>query len=113
MDIDKIHDAMKVLKDECKKYKKCEDCIFNDPQNKSCVLLETDPVRWDEEKIVENNCTTAHIEDLDEWFVPVLRCDNCDEAFMLGGLGLDKEHIVGKFCPHCGKKIVNYKEDKE
>lgn len=61
--------------------------------------------------IVENNCTVVHIEDIDEWYGPVLRCDNCDGDFMLGGF--DKEHIVGKFCPHCGKKIINYKEESE
>lgn len=31
-DINKIRDAMKVLKEECKKYKQCEDCIFYDNQ---------------------------------------------------------------------------------
>lgn len=113
MDIDKIREAMKVLKDECKKYKKCEDCTFNNPQNKSCILLETDPARWDEEKIVENNCTTAHRDDTVEWFTDVIRCDDCDEVFMLSGL-TDEKHVIGKFCPHCGKKIINYnKEEKE
>ena len=68
MDINKIREAMKVLKDECKKYKKCEDCALNDTKNNSCVLLETDPERWDEEKIIENNCTTAHRDDIDEWY---------------------------------------------
>lgn len=111
MDIGKIREAMKVLKDECKKYKKCEDCTFNNPKNNSCVLLETDPETWDEEKIIENNCTTAHRDDIDEWYGPVLRCDDCDEVFMLSGSVIDINHIIGKFCPHCGKKIVDYKED--
>lgn len=114
MDINKIHDAMKVLKDECKKYKECKDCVFYDTQNESTsCCLENTPASWEEDKIVENNCTTAHCDDIDEWYTDVIRCDNCDEVFMLSGL-TDEDHVIGKFCPHCGKKIINYKkEDKE
>jgi len=111
MDINKIRESMKVLKDECKKYKKCEDCTLNDPQNKSCVLLEKEPDKWEEDKIIKNHYTTVHYDGLEEWLDPVFRCDNCDGIFMLGGS--HSEHIIGKFCPHCGKKIINYKEDKE
>lgn len=113
MDINKIHEAMKVLKDECKKYKECKDCVFYDKQNESTSChLEKEPASWEEDKIIENNCTTAHCDYIDEWFTDVIRCDNCDDAFMLSGL-TDKDSIIGKFCPYCGKKIVNYrKEDK-
>lgn len=111
MDINEIHDAMKVLKEECKKYAHCEECIFFDNQNDpSKCHLEKEPDHWEEDKIVENNRTTAHRDCIDEWFDPVFRCDNCDGTFMLGGL--HSGHIIGKFCPHCGKKIINYKEDK-
>lgn len=111
MDINKIHDAMKVLKEECKKYAHCSDCVFFDNQNDpSKCHLEGEPARWEEDKIVENNCTTACRDDIDEWYGSVLRCGNCDEVFMLSGL--DREQIIGKFCPHCGKKIVNYKEEE-
>lgn len=112
MDINKIHDAMKVLKEECKKYKQCEDCIFFNNQNDAYTrcYLGNEPDRWEEDKIVENNCTTVTL-DADEWYGLVLKCDNCDEEFMLGGF--DREHIVDKFCPHCGKKIINYKEESK
>lgn len=114
MDINKICESMKVLKDECNKYKKCEDCIFNNPKDGSCVLLEKDPCRWEEDKIIENNCTTAHYDYTDEWLTDVIRCDDCDEVFMLSGGLIDEKYVVGKFCPYCGKKIINYKkEDKE
>lgn len=112
MDINKIHDAMKVLKDECKKYKECKDCTFYNNSDGPTCYLEKEPASWDEEKIIENNCTTAHRDCIDEWLDPVFRCDDCDGTFMLGGLN-SREHIVGKFCPHCGKKIVNYKEEDE
>lgn len=112
MDINKIRDAMKVLKEECKKYAHCEECIFWDAKNDpSKCHLEKEPTRWEEDKIVENNCTTVTNTGGDEWYGPVLRCDNCDGDFMLGDF--DREHIVEKFCPHCGKKIINYKEEKE
>lgn len=111
-DINKIHDAMKVLKEECNKYKQCEDCIFFDNQSEHTHChLGNEPDRWKEDKIVENNCATAHLEDVDEWYGPVLRCDNCDGDFMLGDF--DRERIVGAFCPHCGKKIINYKEESK
>ena len=111
MDINKIHDAMKVLKEECKKYAHCSDCIFFDNQNDPFKChLDGEPARWEEDKIVENNCTTVTL-DADEWYGLVLKCDNCDEEFMLGGF--DREHIVDKFCPHCGKKIINYKEESK
>lgn len=113
MDINKLHDAMKVLKDECNKYKLCSDCVFYDtnPDGTPCYL-EKAPSSWKEDEIVENNCTTAHFDDVDEWYTSVIRCDNCNEVFMLGGI-VDENHVVGKFCPHCGKKIVNYKEEEE
>ena len=112
MDINKIHDAMKVLKDECNKYSSCKDCIFHVPSNDiECHLLK-EPASWEEDKIVENNCTTAHRDDIDEWYTSVIRCDNCDEVFMLSGL-IEEDYVIGKFCPHCGKKIVNYKEKEE
>ena len=109
MDINKIRDAMKVLKEECKKYKACEDCIFYETQTENfhCYLTK-EPGSWEEDKILENDCTTAKVDD--DWrYGLVMECDNCNGAFMLSGC--DKEHIVGKFCPHCGKKIINYKED--
>ena len=109
MDINKIRDAMKILKEECNKYSSCNDCIFH--ENDIACYLTKEPASWEEDKIVENNCTTTYCDDIDEWYGPVIRCDNCDEAFMLGGS--DREHIVGKFCPHCGKKIVNYKEGED
>lgn len=113
MDINKIHESMKVLKEECKKYKECKDCIFfNNSENESACYLDREPDKWEEDKIVENNYTTAHCDDIDEWYTHVIRCDNCNEVFMLGGL-TDENNVIGKFCPHCGKKIVNYKEDKE
>ena len=112
MDINKIHDAMKVLKDECKKYKACSDCTFYDPQNDnhSCYL-EKAPDGWNEDEIIENNCTTAYRDDTDEWYGPIIRCNNCDTAFMLDIV--DREHVIEKFCPGCGKKIVNYKDKEE
>ena len=113
MDINKIRESMKVLKDECKKYKKCEDCTLNDPQNKSCVLLEKEPDKWEEDKIVENNCTTVHRDIFDEWYGPVFRCDDCDRAFVLSHSDLEAANIIGKFCPHCGKKIIDYKEKED
>ena len=110
MDIDKIHDAMKVLKEECKKYKQCSDCIFHDTRNENTACyLEKAPDGWNEDEIIENNCTTAHYDDTDEWWTDVIRCDNCDNVFMLGG-STGKDHVIGKFCPHCGKKIVDYVE---
>ena len=110
MDISKIREAMIVLKEECKKYKDCKDCTFYDAQNEhTACYLALEPASWNEEKIVASNCTTAHRDDTDEWYGPVFVCDNCDEVFMLGGL--DSGHVIGKFCPHCGKKIVNYKEE--
>lgn len=63
-----------------------------------------------EEKIVENNCTTVHREDEEEWYQEVLRCTSCERLFMLDEF---KEGIIGCYCPYCGKKIVNYKEDEE
>ena len=112
MDINKIHDAMKVLKEECKKYKECKDCSFYDIAGGSFkCYLEREPARWEEDKIVENNCTTIHNSCVVKWDGPALRCDDCNEMFMLSAL--DREHIIGKFCPHCGKKIVNYKEENE
>lgn len=111
MGVNEIHDAMKVLKEECKKYTHCSDCIFFDNQSEPTKChLEKDPADWEEDKIVENNCTTVTM-DADWRYGLVLRCDNCDGDFMLGGF--DKEHIVEKFCPHCGKKIVNYKEESK
>lgn len=114
MDINKIRESMKVLKNECKKYKECKDCIFYDAQNESTAChLEKEPASWEEDKIVENNCTTAHRDDTDECGGPrpVLRCDDCDGAFiMLGGVS-DINHIIGSFCPRCGKKIIDYKEN--
>lgn len=112
MDINKIHDAMKVLKEECKMNKACQDCVFYEDktENFHCYLTK-EPASWEEDEILENNCTVAHLEGIDEWLDPVFRCDNCDGTFMLGGL--HSKHIVGKFCPHCGKKIVNYKEESE
>lgn len=112
LDIIKIREAMKVLKDECKKYKECKDCIFYNPKNESTACyLELAPDKWEEDKIVENNCTIIHRSCVVKWDGPALRCDNCNEMFMLSAL--DREHIIGKFCPHCGKKIVNYKEETE
>lgn len=103
---------MKVLKDECKKCYECKYCIFYDNQNESSTCyLDNDPADWEEDKIVENNFTTAHRDDIDEWFTDVIRCDDCDEVFMLSGL-TDKNHVIGKFCPHCGKKIINYKKEE-
>ena len=111
MDINKIRESMKVLKDECKKYKKCSDCIFYDAQNESTSChLEKVPADWEEDKIVENNCTTVYQDDIDEWYQEVLRCTSCDRLFMLDERN---EGIIGCHCPYCGKKIVNYKEDKE
>ena len=109
MDINKIRDAMKVLKEECKKYKACEDCIFYETQTENfhCYLTK-EPGSWEEDKILENDYTTAKV-DADWRYGLAMECDNCNGAFMLSGC--DKEHIVGKFCPHCGKKIINYKED--
>lgn len=110
-DINKIRDAMKVLKEECKMCKACQDCIFYEDktENFHCYLTK-EPASWEEDEIVENNCTTVTL-DADEWYGLVLKCDNCDEEFMLGGF--DREHIVDKFCPHCGKKIINYKEESK
>ena len=108
MDINKIHDAMKVLKDECKKYKACSDCTFYNPQNDShSCYLEKAPDGWNEDDIIENNCTTAKVDDVDEWYQEVLRCTSCDRLFMLDERD---EGIIGCYCPYCGKKIVN-KED--
>lgn len=114
MDINKIHESMKILKEECKKYKECKDCIFWGIENTegSQCYLEAAPNHWEEDKIIENNCTTAHRDDVDEWYTDVIRCDNCDEVFMLSGL-TDENHIIGKFCPHCGKKIVSYKKEED
>jgi DNA-directed RNA polymerase subunit RPC12/RpoP len=110
MDINKIRESMKILKDECKKYKKCEDCTLNDPQNKSCILLEKEPDKWDEEKIVENNCTTFKVDDIDEWYQEVLRCTSCNRVFMIDERD---EGIIGCYCPYCGKKIVNKEEEED
>lgn len=113
MDINKIHESMKVLKEECKKYKECKDCIFYDNASDTIACyLDRDPASWKEDEIIENNCTTAHQDGLDEWFDRVIRCDDCEGTFMLSGL-TDKDTVIGKFCPHCGKKIIDYKEDKE
>lgn len=109
MDINKIHDAMKVLKDECKKYKACKDCIFYDSQDEcSPCYLDRDPSSWEEDKIVENNCTTVKAEDEDEWYQEVLRCTSCERLFMLDERD---EGIVGCYCPYCGKKIVRKEEN--
>ena len=51
-DINKIHDAMKVLKEECNMHKECRDCIFCTTQNKSCMLLEKEPDKWEEDEVV-------------------------------------------------------------
>ena len=112
MDIDKIHEAMKVLKDECKKYKECKDCIFFGIENTegSQCYLEAAPNHWEEDKIVENNCTTVYRDDIDEWYQEVLRCTSCDRLFMLDERN---EGIIGCHCPYCGKKIINYKEEDE
>lgn len=111
MDINKIHESMKVLKDECEKYKECKDCIFYDTQNEnSACYLENAPGSWEVDKIVENNCTTVYRDDIDEWYQEVLRCTSCERLFMLDER--DKG-IIGCHCPYCGKKIVNYKEDKD
>lgn len=111
MDINKIHDAMKVLKDECKRYTACKDCVFYDTKNKNSCYLEKVPDTWKEDEIFENNCTTVTVN-TDEWYCGlVMKCDNCDEEFMLGGCYRD--HIIEKVCPHCGKKIVNYREKEE
>lgn len=111
MDINKIHESMKVLKDECKKYKECKDCIFYDVQNESTrCYLEREPAKWEEDTIIENNCTTAYCDDVDEWYQEVLRCTSCERLFMLDER---KEGIVGCYCPYCGKKIINYKDKND
>lgn len=111
MDINKIRDAMKVLKEECEKYRQCEDCIFFDNQNEyTHCYLGNEPDRWEEDKIAENNCTCVQRDDIDKWCEPVLRCKDCDAVFMLRPG--NRNNVVGKFCPHCGKKIISYKEEE-
>ena len=110
MDINKIRDAMKVLKEECKKYSSCNDCIFYVPSNDIRCYLLKEPASWEVDKIVENNCTTVKVDDIDEWYQEVLRCTSCERLFMLDERD---EGIVGCHCPYCGKKIVNYKEESK
>lgn len=112
MDINKIRDAMKVLKEKCKMNKACQDCIFYEDktENFHCYLTK-EPASWEEDEIVENNCTCVQRDDIDKWCEPVLRCKDCDAVFMLRPG--NRNNVVGKFCPHCGKKIVNYKEEDE
>lgn len=113
MDINKIRESMKVLKDECKKYKECKDCAFYNNSDGPTCYLEKEPASWDEEKIIENNCTTVHRDDVQIWSGPVLKCDSCGKLFMLADIALKEDRIIGTFCPYCGKKIVNYKEESE
>lgn len=109
MNINKIHDAMKVLKEECKKYKECDDCIFYDTHYDTSCYLNMQPSDWKEDEIVENNCTTVKTDDIDEWYQEVLRCTSCDRLFMLDERD---EGIVGCHCPYCGKKIVKKEEEE-
>lgn len=63
----------------------------------------------------DNETLITVSEDEEEWYMEPFYCQKCHLSFMAVCRDWENnngEHVVAKYCPYCGRKIIGFQQGK-